>query len=117
MNTAPRDLVGLVLVVAAVMVGSQWWAARSRNTVGEEVATLARAGDIRMLSSDTCSICVAARAWFTQHRIEFSECSIERDAACQRDFAATLSPGTPVLLVRGHTLVGFSPERVRSALL
>jgi hypothetical protein len=52
----------------------------------------------------------------TAHQVPFTECSIERDRACQADFQATLSPGTPVLLVRGRTLVGFSADRVLDAL-
>ncbi len=65
-----------------------------------------------MLSSDTCALCVAARNWMTEHRVSFTECSIERDADCQRLFADSLAPGTPVLLVRGQAQVGFSPQRV-----
>ncbi|MDP2004981.1 MAG: hypothetical protein Q8K45_04840 [Rubrivivax sp.] len=69
-----------------------------------------------MLSSDSCSICVVARRWFTTHGVAYSECSIERDAACRADFEATRAPGTPVMLVRGVPQVGFSPERLRQAL-
>jgi glutaredoxin len=69
-----------------------------------------------MLSSDDCSICVVARRWFNTHGVVFSECSIERDAACRADFEARGAPGTPVLLVRGVPQLGFSPERLRAAL-
>ena len=113
---ALRSLAVLLMLALAVSAASRWWAHRNDDTLGAELAALVRPGDIRMLSSDTCSICASARAWFNEHRIAFSECSIERDAACRQDFAATLSPGTPVLLVRGRTLVGFSPAQVRAAL-
>ena len=81
MNTSPRALLGLALLVAAVAGGQQWWVAHQRADVGTAVAALARPGDIHMLSSDSCSICVVARRWFTTHGVIFTECSIERDAA------------------------------------
>ena len=116
MNTSPRALLGLALLVAAVAGGQQWSVAHQRADVGTAVAALARPGDIHMLSSDTCSICVVARRWFTTHGVAFTECSIERDAACRADFEARRAPGTPELLVRGVPQLGFSPERLRSAL-
>lgn len=116
MNASPRALLGLALLVAAVAGGRQWWVAKQRADVGSAVAALARPGDIHMLSSDSCGICVHARRWFTTHGVVFSECSIERDAACRADFEARRAPGTPVLLVRGVPQLGFSPERLRAAL-
>ncbi len=116
MKASPRSLFGLLVLIVAVGAAQQWWANRHASAIGAEVAALARPGDIHMLSSDTCAVCVAARAWFTVNRIAFSECSIERDAACRADFEATRAPGTPVVVVRGRPQVGFSPERLRLAL-
>jgi glutaredoxin len=116
MTTSRRSMFGLVLLVLAVSAASQWWAGRHEQRLGAQVASLAQPGDIRMLASETCSICSAARAWFTMHKVPFSECNIERDAACRADFEASGSPGTPVLLVRGRRLVGFSPDRLRDTL-
>ncbi len=116
MKATARELAGLAALVLTVGALGQWWVAHRQATLGAQVAALAQAGDIRMLASDSCSICVVARRWFAEHDVAFQECSIERDAACQADFRATQSPGTPVLLVRGQALVGFSPERVRAAL-
>jgi hypothetical protein len=111
-----RSLITLAVLVLAASGGSSWWAARHKQSLGSEVAAKAKPGDIRMLSSTTCSICTSARLWFTEHRVPFSECFIERDAACASEFAATRSAGTPVLLVRGVPQVGFSPQRLRDSL-
>ncbi len=111
-----RSLVGLAVLVLVVAGATQWWARHAKAQVGTEVARLAAPGDIRMLSSETCSICLVARQWLQQHEVAFSECIIERDAACARDMAATGAPGTPVFLVRGRLLVGFSPQRLRDHL-
>ena len=115
-KTSKRSLLGLVALVLAVSVASQWWVGRHEQRLGGQVAALAQPGDIRMLSSETCAVCTVARGWFTEHRVPFSECLIERDAQCQADFDATRSPGTPVILVRGVPQLGFNPERLRLAL-
>jgi glutaredoxin len=111
-----KSLFGLVVLVLAVTAASQWWSGRHEAQLGEQVAALARPGDVHMLSSDSCGICVVARQWFKQHQVPFTECSIERDPACRAAFDATRAPGTPVLVVRGRTLVGFNPERVLAGL-
>ena len=100
----------------AVGAASQWWAAHSQRQLGAHVAKLAQPGDIRMLSSESCAICAQARGWFSHHQVPFSECLIERDAACRQAFEATQSPGTPVIVVRGRSQVGFSPQRLLAAL-
>lgn len=111
-----KSLFGLLLLILSVSLASQWWASRQDRNTGMQVAALVQPGDIRMLASETCSICDAARAWFTEHRVPFTECVIERDAGCKAAFEASASPGTPVLLVRGKVQVGFSPERLRAQL-
>ncbi|GMV47775.1 MAG: hypothetical protein AMXMBFR66_31730 [Pseudomonadota bacterium] len=116
MNLARRDLAVLALLVIGASLAGQWWSARARSTLGDEVAALARPGDIRMISSETCAICALARRWFQQHRVAFAECFIERDAQCRADFDAARAPGTPLIVVRGVPQLGFRPERLRDAL-
>ena len=119
MEPAPvsrKSLFGLLLLILSVSLVTQWWAGRQDHDTGSQVAALAQPGDIRMLASETCSICGAARAWFAEHRVPFSECTIERDAACKAAFDASASPGTPVMLVRGKVQIGFNPERLRALL-
>jgi glutaredoxin len=106
-------LLGVVLAVSGASEARRAWSA---ERLGREVAALARPGDIAMLASDSCIYCAEARAWFGAHRVSFSECSIERDAACSARFRALMSPGTPVLVVRGRVDVGFDAERVRERL-
>lgn len=109
-------MLGLACWVLAFSAASQWWAGRHARQLGAHVAALAQPGDIRMLASETCGICTAARVWFTRQKVAFSECTIERDAACRAALQATGSSGTPVLLVRGRVLLGFDPERLQNAL-
>ena len=99
-----------------VSAGVQWWHGARDARLGAELAAKAAPGDIRMLASDTCEVCKFARRWFTQHGVRFTECSIERDAQCAAEFAATRAPGTPVIVVRGKPQLGFDPARLVDAL-
>jgi len=116
MKSTGRALFAFVLFFLVMSAGSQWWAGRQEGALGAEVARLAQPGDIRMISSDSCVICMRARRWFDDNRVAFSECSIERDAQCRADFEALSAPGTPVIVVRGRPQLGFNPERLRAAL-
>jgi glutaredoxin len=111
-----RSLVLLAVMLALVWGignGIRWW---SDSRDGERLSQLARPGDIRMLSSDTCIYCKAAREWFTRQKVPFEECFIERDAGCNERYQALHAPGTPVLLVKGRPQIGFDPDEVAKAL-
>lgn len=116
MKASRTPLVVLGTLVVAITVASTWWAGRQEAQVGAQVAALAKPGDIRMLSSETCAICKVAKAWFTEHQVSHAECVIERDAACKAEFEALQAPGTPVMLVRGKSQLGFNPGRLLAAL-
>ena len=107
-----RSLLGLVVLVLAVGGAQRWWVQHQQHSVGRQLAARAAPNDIVMLVSDTCGPCLAARHWLQQHRVPFTECSIERDAACRQQFQAAGAPGTPLLLVRGQHQLGFSPHRL-----
>ncbi|CAG1017950.1 hypothetical protein BURC_02661 [Burkholderiaceae bacterium] len=111
-----RRLAPLLLLVVAGWVGVQLLQSFSSDRIAREMAASAKAGDIMMISSETCAYCKQARAWFTQHQVVFGECFIERDPACAAAYRALQAPGTPTLVVRGQRQVGFSPERVMQAL-
>jgi glutaredoxin len=108
----------LSLPVVLLLFVTAWagWLAWREPALGAEVARLAKPGDVRMLSSQTCIYCDSARHWLQTHQVAFEECVIETDAHCAAQFAALLAPGTPVMLVRGQPQVGFSPQRVREVL-
>lgn len=116
MTVPPRSLLSLVVLVLGMSAAAQAWHAHREAAVAQEVAELSRPGDIRMLASDTCSVCHTARQWMEANGVRYGECSIERDPQCAQLFQATMAPGTPVMLVRGQVQVGFQPPRMLEAL-
>lgn len=105
-----------LLIAAAAYVLLVAIQGRTDQQIGAALAALAKPGDIVMLSSETCTHCAQARRWLTEHRVPFSECFIEKDAACADRYRAQQSPGTPTLLVRGERHVGFDPGRITKTL-
>ena len=109
MPTPPRSL---LVVIALAAAGSWAWRSHVAAEDGELLARRVKPGDIRMISSETCGWCTAARRWMRQEGIAFDECFIERDAACRADYQARGGLGTPTLVVRGQTVLGFDRARI-----
>lgn len=111
-----RRFASLALLLVAVWGATQALQRWSAHRLGSEAAAHAKPGDIQMISSVTCVYCAQARAWFTEQSIPFSECFVERDAACAAQYRGLLAPGTPVIVVRGQPQVGFNSQRLVAAL-
>jgi glutaredoxin len=111
-----RSLLALVVLVLFASAGVQWLHARTQARLGSELATVAKAGDIQLLSSETCAYCALARAWLREHGVAHAECFIERDAVCQAAYNDAGSRGTPTVVVRGTVQAGFDAERVLTTL-
>jgi glutaredoxin len=109
----PRSLIVVVLLAA---LASWAWRSHVERGDGQRLAALARPGDIRMISSETCGWCTAARRWMTEQTIPFDECFIERDARCRADYEALGARGTPTLVVRGQQVIGFDRAGIEKAL-
>jgi glutaredoxin len=48
--------------------------------------------------------CVQAKRWLTRYGFAFTECDVEREARCEREFTEHGADGTPYLLVRGQPM-------------
>ncbi|MDT7836402.1 glutaredoxin family protein [Aquabacterium sp. OR-4] len=111
-----RSLWVALALILATTAGVSWWQQQREARLGRELAAQARPGDIHMLSSTQCGYCTQARRWLQAQQVPFTECFVERDAACAAQFRALMQPGTPVLLVRGQVQLGFSPQQLRQRL-
>ena len=116
MNARVRRVLPLLVLVGTAWAGVQMLGDWRGERLGREVAHAARAGDIVMLSSETCVFCAEARRWFDTHGVAYRECFIERDAACAEAYRALQAPGTPTLVVRGQRIVGLDVQRIAQAL-
>jgi glutaredoxin len=109
MKLPPRSL---LLVIALAAAASWGWRSHVKARDGELLAQRVQPGDIRMISSQTCGWCTAARRWMQDEGIPFEECFVERDAQCLADYQALGGEGTPTLLVRGQRVLGFDRARI-----
>jgi glutaredoxin len=116
LKTSRRELLFLFVMLIGISTASSWWVRHKQEEAGEQVAAMAKAGDIHMFSSVTCGICAEARLWFTQNQVAFSECFIEKDPVCRTDFERSGAVGTPLIVVRGQAQTGFNRAQVLSAL-
>lgn len=112
MRSSRRSVLALVALAGATALAVAGWRDWQAERLGSRLAQAARPGEIEMLSSVSCVYCAAARAWFTAHRVPYSECFIEREPDCAQRYAALQGYATPLLMVRGQRQVGFSPPRI-----
>jgi len=115
---ASKREIWTLLVLVAAAYAAQWvWQTHHDARQGRALAAAAGPGDLQMLASDTCAPCALARQWLRRHEVAFSECSIERDAACREQFVRLGAAGTPAFVVKGRQLVlGLDEARLLAAL-
>ena len=106
----------LLVVVLLAWGGQKALSHWGHQRLGEPLRQLAQEGDIRLISSTTCRYCTLARQWLDNQQVRFSECFVETDPQCLKDYERTGARGTPTVLVRGQTQLGFDPERVLQTL-
>ena len=98
----------LILIVGAVWGGSQalsWW---RNDQAGRTVQSLAKPGDILMLTTATCPYCAKAREWMSARSVPWQECDVERDQRCALLYQARGAPGVPLMNVKGQWNLGFN---------
>ena len=106
---APKSL---LIVIALAGLASWAWRSHVSSQDGEVLAQQVKPGDIRMISSETCGWCTAARRWMQEEGVAFDVCFVERDAKCLADYQALGGQGTPTLVVRGEIVRGFDRARI-----
>ncbi|MDN3920736.1 glutaredoxin family protein [Roseateles violae] len=116
LNERQRSLLTVVLIAAVVFGSSQLLRIWGADAQGQALRERVRPGDIVMLSSENCLYCVRARHWLDAQHVPYRACFIETDAACRAAYEAHGARGTPMMLVRGQTLVGFDVPGLLEAL-
>lgn len=68
-------------------------------------------------STPTCTYCHAAKDFFTQNGVEYTELDVAADLAARADMVSKSGQmGVPVIDIGGTIVVGFDEGRIKSAL-
>jgi glutaredoxin 3 len=66
-----------------------------------------------VFTTPTCSYCNAAKRYFRERNIRFTEVDVSRDQSAARDMMQkTGQMGVPVILINGRPVVGFDRARI-----
>ncbi len=107
---------GLIAVVCLIVLfGTSEWNKSSRwTTLAKHIAP----GDIVMYAYDGCEPASAAREHFQNYDIAYTECDVQKDAQCYRQWQALKTKGVPAFLIYGKDVqAGFSKDALYKALV
>ena len=66
--------------------------------------------EVVIYSTPTCTYCAAAKRWFKEHGVQYTEHDVSRDPAQAAEmYRLTGQNGVPVIRVGGQLMVGFDP--------
>jgi len=72
--------------------------------------------DITIYSTNTCPHCVAAKEYFNQKGIPFTEKNVQTDMNARKELMSMGHMGVPVIFIDGEEVVGFDKERIEDLL-
>lgn len=72
---------------------------------------------INIYSTPTCHFCHAAKEFFTEHNVQFSDHNVASDLEKRKEMIDKSGQmGVPVITVDDEVIVGFDEERLRELL-
>ncbi len=70
-----------------------------------------------VFSTPTCSFCNAAKRYFREKKIKFTDVDVSRDQRAARDMQRrTGQNGVPVILINNRPIVGFDKPKINRML-
>ncbi len=70
-----------------------------------------------VFTTPTCSFCRAAKQYFSEKRIRFTEVDVSRDQHAAQDLVRkTGQTGVPVILINNRPIVGFNKPQINKLL-
>lgn len=85
-----------------------------RVNTSEAVPVVPRKQKVVMYSTENCGYCKQARKYFRQSRIPFEEYDIDKNRQAEKRFRALGGRGTPLIVLGGRTLQGFTVQRFKA---
>lgn len=72
---------------------------------------------IIVFSTPTCTYCNAAKRYFRDKNIRFTDVDVSRDSSAARDMQRrTGQMGVPVILINNYPIVGFDKPKIKRML-
>ena len=105
-----------MLLSLAILAGA--WLLSVPPLIGDASASEAAtpAPDVIMYTTKTCGYCVKARAWFTEQNVGWDERDIETSESARAEWIAQGGVGTPLILINGTRISGFSVDALTAEL-
>ena len=73
--------------------------------------------NVTIYSTPTCSYCKAAKAFFKEHNVAYTEKDVAGDAAVRAEMVEKSGQmGVPIILVDADMIVGFDEGRLKQLL-
>ena len=70
-----------------------------------------------MFTTPTCSFCNAAKRYFREKNVRFTEVDVSRDIRAARDLQRrTGQTGVPVILINNRPVIGFDKPKINKLL-
>lgn len=70
-----------------------------------------------IFTTPTCSFCTAAKRYFTEKKVRFTEIDVSKDHKAAQDMVRrTGQMGVPVILINNKPIVGFDRNKINSML-
>lgn len=70
-----------------------------------------------IFTTPTCSFCRAAKQYFNEKRVRYTEVDVERDQRATQDMMRrTGQMGVPVILINNRPIVGFDRPKINQLL-
>jgi len=74
--------------------------------------------NVEIYSTPTCTYCHAAKDFFTQNGVQYTELNVATDLAARSEMVAKSGQmGVPVIDIEGTIVVGFDEGRIKEALV
>ncbi len=70
------------------------------------------AKDVIIYTSNTCAYCVAAKDYFQEKGISYTEKNIQEDPEARKELMKMGHMGVPVILIDGEEVVGFNKDKI-----
>lgn len=105
----------LLLTVALAAAG--WGLVTLPVAMNANATEAAKASpEVIMYTTSTCSYCAKARTWFSSHDIAWDERDIESSADARQEWTQLGGKGTPLILINGNPVHGFSEAKIEAEL-